>query len=52
MVIGVFIIFSGTFYYTHLDLTPITNRSRFILISDKQIEEVETIACEKVDPCY
>lgn len=39
---------SATYYYTHLQLTPITHRKRFIIFDSSHLAEFEKIEMEKV----
>jgi hypothetical protein len=40
---------SCVYYYSHLEITPITNRERFMLFTNEQLKEIEKLERESVN---
>lgn len=38
----------GAFYTAHLEQTPITNRTRFLALNNKQLADIIEVECEQV----
>lgn len=51
-VIAGFVTWSGIYYYQHLETTPITNRSRFVMLQAKHLVEMGQIQAKAVCTSY
>ena len=50
--IGTITIGGGIFYFTHLETTPITNRTRFLLFKRHQLDQLSEMQVEQVGAFY